>query len=416
MNLKRLIAVVALCAGLAGVGSPCAQELQRIAAIVNDEVISVYDLEARMRLIVATSGLPDGPDTYRRLAPDVLRSLVDERLQLQEAKRRNVAVTDKEVEEAIRAIEQQNRMPPGELDRYLSQNTIPRDTLDQQLRASLAWSKLVSQRLRPRITVGNDEVEEILERLRERQGQPEYRIAEILFTVDSPQNEDATARTARRLVDDLRGGARFEVMARQFSQSATAATGGDVGWVSQAELPEAVRATIDRLGINEIAGPFRTQSGYQIIQLAARRIAGGGDARNAQVTLRQVFLPAAGDARAAADRLRAVRSRLTRCDDVPAVVRELNSPRAPELGTFRVAELSAEVRGAVANLEIGRPSEPIAVGDGVAILMVCGRDAAGGRAPDREEVSNQLIRQRLDLAARRYMRDLRLASVVDVRS
>ncbi|MGE0284054.1 MAG: SurA N-terminal domain-containing protein, partial [Rhizobiaceae bacterium] len=85
-----------------------AQDVGHIAAVVNDEVISVYDLNARTRVIMSSTRLPDNAETRRRLVPQILRSLIDEKLQLQEAKRLNIGVTNEELAEAFRTIEKQN--------------------------------------------------------------------------------------------------------------------------------------------------------------------------------------------------------------------------------------------------------------------------------------------------------------------
>jgi peptidyl-prolyl cis-trans isomerase SurA len=388
---------------------------------------------------------------------------------MQEAKRRNVSVSDKEIEDAIANVERQNNMPPGGLDQFLRAHGLSHDTMEQQIRAAIAWGKVVSQLYRGRLTVGNDEIEEMLERLRERQGQPEYRLAEIVLTVDTPQREQATADAAARLVAEIKNGARFEVMARQFSQSATAAAGGDLGWVVSQDLNEQLRSVVDRLQPDEVAGPFRTQIGYQIVKLLGRRGGGAGaspspsapvraatpvstasapaKAAAVQLKLRQVFFTPGGPGGSAIERARAAAAKIKDCADMERAAREAKSPMPVDLGTVKTADLSVQVRNAVADLPVGKPSQPVAVGDGAIVLMVCGREgssatapapapaaananegggappaatagsAASGptRMPTREEISSLLMRQRLDLAARRHLRDIRLAAVIDTR-
>jgi len=87
----------------------------RIAAVVNDEVISVADVRSRLRMVMLSSNLTDSPETRQRIAAQVLRTIVDEKLQLQEAKRQNVSATDEEINKAYTQIEKQNNMQPGQL-------------------------------------------------------------------------------------------------------------------------------------------------------------------------------------------------------------------------------------------------------------------------------------------------------------
>src|SRR5438067_9829070 len=90
-----------------------------IAAVVNDDLISFYDLAARARMVLISSNIPDTPENRQRIAPQVLRSLIDEKLQLQEAKRQNVTVTEEEVKKGIEQLEKQNNMRPGQLDEFM---------------------------------------------------------------------------------------------------------------------------------------------------------------------------------------------------------------------------------------------------------------------------------------------------------
>src|ERR1700739_5134932 len=96
----------------------------RIAAVVNDEVISVADLRSRVRMVMLSSNFPDSPETRQRIAGQVLRTIVDEKLQMQEAKRQNVTATDDEINKAISQIEKQNNMQAGQLDEVLKAHGI----------------------------------------------------------------------------------------------------------------------------------------------------------------------------------------------------------------------------------------------------------------------------------------------------
>src|SRR5216684_2732446 len=112
----------------------------RIAAVVNDEIISIFDVVSRMRLVMISSNIPDTP---QRIGPQVLRSLIDEKLQLQEAKRQNVTATDDEINKALGQIEQQNNMKAGQLNEFMKARGIDRGSLVDQLTAGIVWAKLI---------------------------------------------------------------------------------------------------------------------------------------------------------------------------------------------------------------------------------------------------------------------------------
>src|SRR5579863_2125276 len=115
----------------------------RISAIVNDDVVSLSDLNSRVDLVIRSSNIPDSKQNRDRVTQQVLHSLIDEKLEVQEAKRLNVTVSQDEINQAIGRIEQQNHMPKGGLDQFLSQAGISRSTLVDQLTASMMWGKLV---------------------------------------------------------------------------------------------------------------------------------------------------------------------------------------------------------------------------------------------------------------------------------
>ena len=101
------------CLGMVFLAGPVRGEaVLRIAAIVNEDVISVYDLMHRMRLVLVTSRLSDTPEIRKRLTGQVLRNLIDERLQLQEAKRLKITVSDEQVNDLLIKLNKQNGLPP----------------------------------------------------------------------------------------------------------------------------------------------------------------------------------------------------------------------------------------------------------------------------------------------------------------
>jgi peptidyl-prolyl cis-trans isomerase SurA len=418
---RLLVASLIACLAVAGPGPARAQQMERIAAIVNDEVISFYDLEARLGLVVATSRLPDTAEARRRIAPQVLRALVNERLQMQEAKKRSIAVSEQEIRQAIANLERDNRIPPGQLEGMLRQQNVQIHTLTEQIRASIAWSKLIRRQFRQEMTIGEEEIEEVLNRIKTSRGQTEIRVAEIFLPVDTPDEEAEVLRTARRLVGEIRGGAEFDALARQFSQSATAAVGGDLGWISRGELEDGVSAVIDRLKRGEVSDPVRRPSGYQLLMVRDVRELGGSKPEDVKLSLQQIFVPMDANAAASeiAARKRLAQSLSTRADGCPAFEaagRETGSSVSPKMENLTLADLNPNVRDMVRALKVGSASQPMTLGGGFLLLMVCERIEPPPVLPNREDIAEQLRNERLSMLARRYLRDIRLAAIVDIRA
>src|SRR5262245_61500050 len=162
---------------------------RRIAAIVNRDAITLYDVEQRVRFVGLGARLPESGEGRQRLVNEVLRAMINERLQLQEATRSGVEITDKEVLEQLSDIERRNGMQKGGLEKLLRQRNIDPRTFEDQVRASLAWNKVVQQKIQPQIRVSDAEVEAVLKRLRENKDKLQYRVQEIFLPVDSPAQQ-----------------------------------------------------------------------------------------------------------------------------------------------------------------------------------------------------------------------------------
>lgn len=418
--MRRLFVILVALTGFAWPAIGSAQQVQRIVAIVNDEVITALDLEARVRLVIFSARLQDNAQVRRRIATQVLRTLVDERLQMQEAKRRNVSVSKRDLNRAIGSIEKQNKIPQGQLDAFLASRGIPVRTLQDQIRANVAWSKLLRRRIGPRISVSPDEVEEFIDRLKSRQGQPEYRIAEILLTVESAQELAQVRQSAQRLVEQIRGGAPFRAVARQFSRSATAAVGGDLGWLHESELEDDLKPIVPNMSRGQVSNPIRIVSGFRIIALLGKRRVAAAGPEETTVDLQQIFIrTSASDSPEDVESKLGVAGKLNEsigsCADVAETAKRVGSTRPPSLGKFALADLSPAIRSAVADLKTGQTSKPVRLPDGILVLVVCDRTEPSSQIPEPEEVQRMLRGRRVALMSRRYMRDIRLAAVVDLR-
>jgi peptidyl-prolyl cis-trans isomerase SurA len=398
--------------------APPAPAQQKIVAVVNDEVISALDVSGRMKLTMVSSGMPDNAEIRKRIEPQVLRSLIDERLQSQEATRMGIGVTEKEIEEAIGRIEQANRMRKGQLEQMLKQAGIPRSALEQQLRANIAWQKLVQRRLRAQVQIGEDEVQEVLDRLKAKQGSAEFLLSEIFLPIDNPDQDDEVRQTAMSLIQQMQRGTSFPAIAQQFSQSASAASGGDIGWVQEGQLDAELENAVKGLRTGEVTAPVRTAGGYYVFGLRGRRTIAGSTPEDAIVLLTQMIFPArnAAEARSSQQLANTMRGAVDSCEELAKAAKEMRLPPPPEPQRLRVGDINPAIRDRVRNLKAGEPSEIIRAGNAIVILMACAREDAPSGLPSTEDIEEGLMRQRVDLLARRYLRDLRRQAFVDIRA
>ncbi len=414
LTLGLSLAVAVPVAAVSGVGPAAAQELLRAAAVINDEVISQLDLDMRLRLAILTISQPDSPQLRKRMTPQVIRLLIDERLQSQEAARLDITVNDKQIDIAAEEIAQRNKISFGEFATMMTNRGIIPSVFRDQIRSQLTWQKLVSLRLRPSVDVSEDEVEEVVRRITASQGLKQRRVSEIFLAVDTAQEEDEVLANARRLIEQLRAGGNFPSLARQFSEAASAARGGELGWIQEGQLPEELDAVLSKMRPGMLSPPIRTLSGFHLLLLLDERQSSLGEI---SLHLKQIVFEWPEGAsetqiQALAARAEAARGRIAGCAELDAQAAIIGAQGSGDLGTVKPGDLPPAIRDIVMALPVGQASPPLRFSSGFRILFVCERRDSG---IDRAKIRDGLAGQRLDMLARRYMRDLRRSANIDVR-
>ncbi len=404
-----------------------AQESAGIAAIVNEEVISGFDLNSRLSMVIVFSTLPNNKEVRDRSRPQVIRTMVDERIKMQEAKRVDIKVPESDIARAIGRIERQNGMNPGSALFLLKNSGLDKSVLEDQVKVDLAWGRVISALYRPNYRIGDSEVDGVLAEMTRYAGKPEYRVAEIFLPIDDPAREAEVSGNAGRLVQQLRSGASFRAVAQNFSQSASAGIGGSLGWVRPDQLQPELGAVLPGMKTRDISAPIRTADGIYVLMLLGKRIAKGAPSLESTpmvIELQQLLVPVSGGASPAdiarqSENARAMAANANSCADLDAIGKKINSPLSGNLGKIALSKLPAETQKRVKGLAIGKPSEPFRSGDGVVVLMVCSR--TGGEAPalsaedQRTMVQSRLMTQRLSVAARQHLRNLKRSAFIDIR-
>jgi peptidyl-prolyl cis-trans isomerase SurA len=363
--------------------------------------------------------MDDTLETRRRLGPQVLRRLIDEKLQLQEAQRLGIGVTESELAQAIGAIEQQNKLPRGGLETQTRRDGIDFSQLQAQIKADMAWGRVVRRNFSAIVKVGEDEISMTLDEIKKDRGQPQYLLAEIFFAVDNPSNEEEVRQLAERTAQQIKSGAPFQGLARQFSQSASAAAGGDIGWVRKSQLPDEIAAVLVNTQAGQLTAPIRTIAGWHLLLLRDRKAGGAAMPDEVTLDLAQIFLPAPPKAKPAemrvlADLIKVSADTALNCEDMEKMAKELGSPQPSRVGKVNMASMPEEMRRAVSDVPVGKAGAAIPAPGGAVVFMVCERQEKSD-LPTREDIAKRLENEKVDALARRHLRDLRRSAVIDIR-
>lgn len=395
---------------------PRADLSEGIVAIVNDTAITSLDLKNRMGLAVLSAGLPNSLETQQKLLPQVLRSLVDEQLQLQEGKKEGITVPSSEIDAAMKRIAEDNKIPGGDMAAFLRDHGLSPSTLRDQIRATLTWNRVITRKVRPMIDIGDDEIDAVVDRMRANAGKQEFLISEIFLPVDK-SDEDAQVRAlADKLVEQIKGGVVFGAAARQFSQGLGASHGGDIGWIQAGQLAPEIDKVLPSLKPGDIAGPIRTASGYHILGIRDRRTIAMGDIKEMSVKLEQLFRPfgAGVDKDALLKEAGKLQQNLTGCDNLrERVAKQYPQWHWQDLGEVKLATAPSWLTDKVSMLEEGRASDPMATDKGALILYVCHRTMPENI--DRNAIRVSIGTEKMELMARRLQRDLRKSATIDIR-
>lgn len=429
-DLRPILLRTAICTALASfalivppVPAFAAEPEETIVAVVNDEAISEGDLNARVKLAMLAGSYPDTPEVRDKIQAQVLKSLIDDQLRIQEARRLKLSVDREEVENELKATAEQNHQTLAELKELLAKQGVPFGALEKQTLAQVSWRKVIQKEIRKRIEVTDAEIDTAYSKLMSSVDKKQYLVAEIFLPVDSP-SEDSRVRTfADNLETQIREGGNFAKLAQQFSQAAGASEGGDLGAVQDGELPEELDKKLKTMNPGEVSEPIRTQSGYHILLLRAKGNALEGDANEAVVHLKNVLIPFTHQPKKedlpqlVADAQKVGES-LPNCAAIDAKGKRdgLGGDVGPAGQMTKVAALPRGIAAVVANLQVNQMSQPVPTNDGMMLFMVCGRkDPPARKPPTRDQVANQLYMQRLDMQQQRYLSDLRSSGFVDVR-
>jgi peptidyl-prolyl cis-trans isomerase SurA len=457
--MKRLLALITGIILLTAVGTHAfAAATGDIAAVVNDSVITTTDVNDRTNLYL--TGAPQAPSEAERakMQQQVLTKLIDESLEMQEAKKLDITVEEAQVNNGFAFVAKQNNLSPEDFKKRLKNSGVNIDSLYAQIKAEMAWDQVIRRKLRPQISVSDSDIDMTMDQLAHGEGKKQYHVAEIVIPVPNPAEESDARAKAEDAIQKIRGGDTFSSTARAISSAPGASNGGDIGWVEEGQLDPAIEKALTALQPGQISDPIRTSNGFHIVFLReVRRTAADPLADNtpapvaapvpsqpqsAIVTLKQIIIPVKPTdpvtvIRAKQARGFALKKEITSCDALDKRMKEFPSKGTGTLGTGPEDALHPVLKKIIAKLQVNELSDPIQAPGGWALIMVCSRQMPAAATPPpaaattsvvpdklnldktdekaRESVADKIGAVRLNKMADHYLTDLREAAFIDRR-
>ncbi len=397
--------------------SPPMASAQQFApvVVVNDEIITGYEVDQRMRLMDAAGGGAGGATTYDA----ALEQLIDDRLKLQAARDAGIVPGEKAINEGFEDLARLNGSDPAAARQFFASRGVSDEALNAQIASEVAWRSLIRRRYLPRVRISDTELDGVVGATASSSTEREYLVSEIRLPIDASGEQAALARGAD-VLRRLSTGTSFVEVAREVSRGPTAAIGGDLGWVTASSLSPKAAQVVAGLGADRVSAPY--VDGADVVLTGLRQIREPGGAAPTRYRLAQLVVGVAPNApQAVADqalqRAQVARNQLTDCSSVVALKSQY-LPISGDLGEMTTTQMPGPVRDAVISLNAGDISQPIRSNDGFHVIVVCDKATpAAQSAADtpRDQIRNRLTAQKLARFSSSLLRDLRREAVIERR-
>ena len=385
--------------------APEAQQIEGIIAVVNDDPISFTDVRQRAQLLLLSlGGQQPTQEQVQQVTTQALEQLIDEKLQLQEAAEYEVEISDSEIAGSIDRLAQSSGITRDSLLQTLIQAGINPTSLEEQTRAEIAWRRIMGGLYGSRIRISDNQINEQLKRLRADAQKEQYLAGELFLYAPQEADKEQALVAAQSILEQLRAGAPFEVAAQRFSSAPTAATGGDMGWITLDGMDDMRRDALQNLAEPGLTEPILVDDGIYIMNLRAKRDP-SDSTTVVDVTRMTVTDRSEKSLQEAIDSIGS-------CEEIDDVVASDDNLRSVSLSALNVEDLGPEGQSMVMNTEIGQATDIFAQSGTLAVMFVCDRRDNVEALPNRDQIEDRLYSQQLGMISERSLRNLRREATI----
>jgi peptidyl-prolyl cis-trans isomerase SurA len=409
MNAYRILLGAAVCGALTV--SAVAQDrpgsitgLDRVVAVVNDDVITRVELDRESRMAVEQLRRQGTPLPARDiLEKQLLERMINKRILLQYAQQTGLRVSDPDLERAIERIAQENKLTPTTLRETVEHDGLSFNRFREDVRGEMLMARLRDREIDNKLVVSDDEIQSFL-RSQQSQGDKvdEYNLSHILVTVpEQATAEELKARRARAdtALAQLRQGADFRQVTASFSDAPDALQGGDMGWRPAARLPTIFLEALKTMAVGQTSEVLRSPAGFHIIKLIDKRgsetpvVMTQTHARHILIRLNEVV--SENDAR---NRLNDLKDRIEHGADFAELARlhsdDASAARGGDLGWVTPGDVVPDFEHAMDALKPGQVSAPFKSPFGWHIVQVLERRQQDMTKDRQRLAARQSLKQR----------------------
>lgn len=425
-RFQQLSASLLLLAFTLGAQAQSVEILDRIVAVVNDNVIMASELEERVNTVATdlnTQGVQLPPKSI--FDKQVLERMILEELQLDLARRNGIRVDDSSLNQALVNIARQNDMTLDEFSQAVREDGLSWASFREEIRREMVMNQLHQQAVARRIQVTDREVDRFLNSEMGKQlFNAEMHLAHILIEVPdgaTPDEVDAAKQEAEEVVKAIRDGASFHEQALRHSAGNEALKGGDLGWREAAQWPTLFAEAAVSLEVGEISDPLRAGNGFHIIQLKDKR--GDATQKVEQYKVRHILIASSAvrSPKQTEELIIRLHQEVMNGADFAALAKEYSSDPGSardggSLGWVNPGEMVPEFEDTYRNTPIGEVSPVFQSEFGWHFLEVLDKRTADMSEEYRHIKARQTLQQRrFEEELEQWVRELRGEAYVDIR-
>ncbi len=384
-------------------GPALAQNLFAPVARVNDQVVTRYELNQRVFFLQALRAPGD-------VQQEALRTLVNERLQSEAARRGGITLTEEQIQAGLDEFASRANLTAEQFTQAIAQEGVAPETFRDFVVNGLLWREFVGQRFGPRAQVTEEEIDRAIE-LASVQSGVRVLLSEIILPADTPERAQAAQQRAGRIAQ-INSIPEFASAAQNFSAAPTRGRGGRLDWMPLSNLPPQISSQVLALNVGEVSAPIPIPNGIALFQLRALEETGVPQQDVVSVEFARLFLPGGRTADTLA-RAQDIETRVDTCDDLYGVTQGLPENQL-QRDTVPASEVAGDIAVELAKLDEGEVSTALTTADGqtLVFLMLCGRTLALTDEVSRDQIRENLFNQRVQSYADGFLSELRADAAI----
>ena len=397
--------------------------VDRVVAVVDNAVITKQDLDKRFQLSLRQMNNNLPKNQQKQLYAKTLGSLINEKLQNEYANQLGLKASKNEINMAISQIELNNKLPHGS---FMKMAKGIEDTAISQIESEILWKKIVDKHVAPRVLVSNDELDQLIDNLLANNEVTEKEVSLISIIAKNKADETRAKNTVNSIYNKLKNGEDFASLAKALSEdSSSASKGGYIGWFGPNELSPELDKILSSVNKGDLSKPVRTASGWHIIKVvntrSNKKFSTDPITEYNFIRLSALLSDNKNESKKIAKQFKKYVSDIDNKSDIQSIIKEIQGnsdfSNSEDMGWVKEEDLSSNYLKAAKSLDKNELSDVIITDTSMEVLFLANkREVIPEKLKQyRDRVRQRVTSNRVGLASRRFMRNLRRNAYIDIK-